>query len=259
MAGTTIRGIVFAYDEAQNLSDHAVTDEYPVSLLLDVFSYFQRTLENCHFILVPSGLPTLFPQLNAARTYTERMFHVMYLERLSEPDARDAIQKPIEITRSPLRFAEKTIDSIISSCQMAIHISYSSPVRKCSIHGSVGYRMGLRRQYRCQQITEKLDQEFFAPRWQRATDRQQDFMKVIATLESGDDEFSVQEIVAASKDALKKGFSPSHTAQMLGALAEKGLVYRTRRGGYSFAVPLLAQFIRRQTWNPSSRRVPLSS
>jgi hypothetical protein len=96
------------------------------------------------------------------------------------------------------------------------------------------------------------NQDFFAPRWQRATDRQQDFMKVIATLQTSDEEFSVLEIVNTSKRLLRKGFTPSHATQMLLALADKGLVYRTRRGGYAFAVPLLGQFINRQTWNPTS-------
>ena len=36
------RGIVFAYDEAQNLADHPAKEEYPLSLLLDVFQSIQR-------------------------------------------------------------------------------------------------------------------------------------------------------------------------------------------------------------------------
>jgi hypothetical protein len=103
-------------------------------------------------------------------------------------------------------------------------------------------------------IVEKLDQNFFSPRWERATDRQQDFMKVIATLENSDDEFTVQEIGTAAKELLKKGFSASMTNQMLWALTEKGLVYRSRRGGYRFAVPMLSGFINRQSWNPATLR-----
>jgi uncharacterized Fe-S cluster-containing protein len=103
-------------------------------------------------------------------------------------------------------------------------------------------------------ILAKLDQDFFSPRWARATDRQQDFMKVIATLQNSDDEFSVQDIVGASRQILNKGFNPSHATQILQALGEKGLIYRNRRGGYCFAVPLLAQFIKRQAWDPASLR-----
>jgi DNA-binding transcriptional ArsR family regulator len=101
-------------------------------------------------------------------------------------------------------------------------------------------------------ILTKLDLDFFAPRWARGTDRQQDFMQVIATLPNADDEFSVQDIVSASRELLLKGFSPSHATQILQALAEKGLVYKNRRGGYCFAVPLLSSFIKRQLWDPAS-------
>ena len=59
--GAEFRGIVFAYDEAQNLADHAVKDEYPLSLLLDAFQSLQR--KGLPLMLVLTGLPTLFPKL----------------------------------------------------------------------------------------------------------------------------------------------------------------------------------------------------
>ena len=74
------RGLIFAYDEAQNLSDNAKEDEYPLSLILDVFQSIQR--KDIPFMLVFTGLPTLFTKLVEARTYTERMFHSVFLERL---------------------------------------------------------------------------------------------------------------------------------------------------------------------------------
>jgi hypothetical protein len=49
------------------------------------------------------------------------------------------------------------------------------------------------------EILAKLDQDFFSSRWENATDRQQEFMKVIATLPSSDDEFTGQEIVNAAR------------------------------------------------------------
>ena len=65
---------------------------------------------------------------------------------------------------------------------------------------------------------------------------------------------TVPEIVAASKELLKKPFTPSHAVQILAGLADKGLIYRNRRASYCFAVPLLARFIQRQTWDPATRR-----
>ena len=66
--------VIFAYDEAQNLTDHAGKDQFPLSVLLDVFQSIQK--KGIPFMLVLAGLPTLFPKLVDARTYSERMFRV---------------------------------------------------------------------------------------------------------------------------------------------------------------------------------------
>lgn len=252
-----VKGIVFSYDEAQNLSDHALENEYPLSLLLDVFASLQRSLPNSKFMLVLTGLPTLFPKLNEARTYTERMFHVMHLTQLAKKDAKEAITKPIEITKSPLKFSKNTIASIVQmSGGYPFFIQF---ICKEVFDAWIGkIESGEAPSVPGDEIIEKLDQDFFSPRWTRATDRQQDFMRIISTLDNSDDEFAVQSIVTASRAILIKGFSASHAQQILQALADRGLVYRSRRGGYSFAVPLMAGFIRRQTWNPATLRVPPS-
>ena len=242
-----IKGIVFAYDEAQNLADHASDKQYPLSLLIDLFSAFQRATD-CRFLLVLSGLPTLYPKLNEARAYTERMFHVMQLQRLSDAEAREAVTQPIKISNSPLQFSNSTIETIVSmSAGYPYFIQFIGKEVFDSWIGKI--HKGEAASVPAGQILEKLDQDFFAPRWARATDRQQDFMKVIATLPNGEDEFTVQEIVNAAKTVLTKGFSSSHANQMLTALAEMGLVYRSRRGGYAFAVPLLSMYCKRQPWN----------
>lgn len=96
-----------------------------------------------------------------------------------------------------------------------------------------------------QSILRKLDKEFFAGRWARVTDRQRELLRVIARLRHCDDEFTVQEIVGESQK-LKQPFSASHVNQLLASLGNAGLIYKNRHGRYSFAVPLLGQFIRRQ-------------
>jgi hypothetical protein len=95
-------------------------------------------------------------------------------------------------------------------------------------------------------ITKKLDTDFFAGRWARATDRQRELLMVMAGLDKPEGEFTVQEIVARSAAVLPKAFSSSHANQMLVSLCDAGLVYKNRHGRYSFAVPLFDQFIARQ-------------
>jgi hypothetical protein len=115
-----------------------------------------------------------------------------------------------------------------------------------------------------QEITQKLDGDFFAGRWARATDRQRDLLTVIAKFGTADFESTVQEIAEKSRSELEKPFSSSHINQMLNALATAGLVYKNRHGKYSFAVPLVNRFILRQLSQtgsppptPEQQRLPL--
>ena len=105
-----VRGIVFAYDEAQNLSDHAERDQFPLSLLLDAFQSIQR--KELPILLVLTGLPTLSPKLVEARTYSERMFRSVFLQGLSDKDSREAILKPIEDSDA-VELSEDSVKTII--------------------------------------------------------------------------------------------------------------------------------------------------
>ena len=213
----------------------------------------QKRNLGCQFLLVMTGLPTLITNLNEARTYTERMFHTFMLDRLSDDETREAILKPIEMSKSTLSFAESTILKIITESkgypfliQYICREVFDAWIGRMTVGEAPSVPM--------KEITAKLDLDFFAPRWNRATDRQQTFMQVIATLEESDGEFTISDITKASRELLKRPFTPSHATQMLGHLAEKGLIYRNRRGSYCFAVPLLASFIRRQSWDTTTRR-----
>ena len=175
------RGVIFAYDEAQNLSDHARKDQYPLSLLLDLFQSIQR--KNISFMLVLTGLPTLFPKLVEARTYAERMFRVVFLKALNQSQTEVAVLKPISMAKGhcPFTFESESIQTIWEVTR--------------------GYPYFI--QYVCREvfdvwvqntrdgqepvsipvpdIVRKLDSDFFAGRWARATDRQRELLMVIAS------------------------------------------------------------------------------
>ncbi|MCY1066474.1 ATP-binding protein [Nannocystis sp. RBIL2] len=236
------RGIVFAYDEAQNLSDHAAAKEYPLALLLDVFQSIQR--REVRFMLVLSGLPMLFSRLVDSRTYAERMFRVLQLERLDEASSREAIVRPPEVTRSPVRFDAAAVAAIVEASrgypyfiQFICHEAFDMIVQE----------PGGRLVVPARDIIRKLDHDFFVARWSRATDRQRELLLLAARLEREEvEEFTTAELVEASRAGPGKPFSSSGLTQMLAALCETGLVYKNRRGTYSFAVPLFGGFLRRQ-------------
>lgn len=237
------KGIVLAYDEAQNLSDQAPKREYPLSILLDIFQSIQK--KKIPFMLVLTGLPTLFPKLVEARTFAERMFHVLTITKLTPEASREAILTPIQKRKCPVMLSSEAVDWIIDDsdgypyfiqffCRELID-SYLQQV-EAGVETPTFSQTA---------ILRKLDADFFAGRWSRATDRQRELLGLISALANCDEEFTVQEIVDASKST-DKPFSSSHVNQMLVKLAENGLVFKNRFGKYSFAVPLLGQFVRRQ-------------
>lgn len=236
-------GIIFAYDEAQNLADNTPKEQFPLSVLLDLFQSIQR--KGIPFMLALVGLPTLFPKLVEARTYAERMFRVVSLGQLADNDRKEAIEKPVSDASCPIRFTQPSVQTIADLSggypyfiQFICREVYDIWIQR--INNSENTSIPV------EAIQRKLDTDFFAGRWAKATDRQREMLFVIANLINCDDEFSVQEIVDSSSLTLDKGFSSSHANQMLLTLANAGLIYKNRHGRYSLAVPLMAGFIKRQ-------------
>lgn len=241
------KGVIFAYDEAQNLTDHNSRNQYPLSLLLDIFQSLQR--KNIRFMLLLTGLPNLLAKLVHARTFAERMFHTIFLDSLNENETKEAIQKPLQ---------DKHISNHIKLTDNSLHTIWSI---------TQGYPYFI--QYVCRdvfdvwiqsinnketpppiptnEIIRKLDADFFSGRWDRATDRQRELLGVISKLTNCNSEFTVKELINHySNINLEKPFTSSHVNQMLSLLSENGLIYKKRPGKYSFAVPLLGGFIQRQ-------------
>jgi hypothetical protein len=238
-----VRGIVFAYDEAQTMSDHAAKEQYPLSLFLDVFQSIQK--KGIPFMLVLAGLPTLFSKLVDARTFSERMFEVITLAKLDDSDSREAITEPLNKPKCTVIFTAQSVDQIVETSggypyfiQFICREAFDVFIQKIDTGDALP-------SVPIHEITRKLDQNFFAGRWGKATDRQRDLLSIIAMLDTCDEEFTVQEIVVQSK-TLKHPFSSSHVNQMLVTLTENGLIYKNRHGRYSFAVPLLGRFVTRQ-------------
>jgi len=239
-----LRGVVFAYDEAQVVQDRRDKDQYPLALLLEAFQSLQK--KGVRFMLLLTGLPTLFPKLVESRTYAERMFKVQEIGKLSREASADAINKPLE--GSPRRFTRESVRTIVEIsggypyfiqfiCRDAFDFYAGNPVR-----GPVSA-------IPIDTIVRKLDADFFAGRWSRLPDRQRDLLFCIAGLRDCDSEFTIGEVATISRSlsgVIRKSFRTGDISQMIPRLIESGLVYKNRHGKYSFAVPLFGKFIQRQ-------------
>ncbi len=254
------KGVVFAYDESQNLADSAAKEEYPLSLMLDTFQSLQK--KDIPFMLVLTGLPTLFPKLVEARTFAERMFHVIFLDRLNKESSREALLKPIQDTNCPVELSLNMVNEMIDISGGYPYFIQFLGREVYDVVLQILRRTGDAKKKRIgipfDDIVQKLDNDFFAGRWARATDRQRDLLAVIAGLSNCEKEFTVQEVVERSQQMLKKPFGSSHVSQMFGSLCDAGLVFKNRHGKYSFAVPLLDRFIKRHEKNKTvERTLPL--
>jgi len=239
------RGIIFAYDEAQNLRDYEAKEQFPLSLLLDLFQSLQR--KNMRFMLVLTGLPTLFPKLVKARTFSERMFHQIFLGPLDEKDTTEAIRVPIQKQHCPVSFNQDSITNIWTIThgypyfiQYVCREVYDVWVQALDIERNVPGIPVI-------EILRKLDTDFFSGRWAQVTDRQRELLQIVSFLDNCETEFTVQEIVESPRNGAEGDqFSGSVINSMLLKLAKNGLIYKNRHGKYSFAVPLLSDFIKRQ-------------
>ena len=207
-------------------------------------------------MLVLTGLPTLFPKLVEARTFSERMFRVVTLDRLSDDEQKDAILIPIQVSGCPITFDDTSVETISADSggypyfiQFICREVFDIFIRQLAAdRPTTGVPV--------QEIQRKLDTDFFSGRWSRVSDRRRELLWVAARLEKNEEEFTIQEIVDRSGELLVKPFRSSHINQMLSKLADQGLIYKNRFGRYSFAVPLLAGFILRTYKPPNESLLP---
>lgn len=239
-----LAGIVFAYDEAQCLSDHADSKEFPMSMLIETIASLQRRDGIAPYVLVLSGLPQVFDALTETRAYTERMFHVMNLERLSREETLAAITTPLKPLMPPLVVSKELITKaadLTGGYPYLIQFIGKELIDQLLENGGVLSAQN----FPAPEMLDRLDAGLFASRWNRTSDRQRTFLQFIATAHLRDSaDFSAHEIVQAGAEA--QGFTNAQANQMLQGLCDRGLLYRTRHGRYAFTVPMSEIMIQRR-------------
>jgi AAA ATPase domain len=236
-------GIILAYDEAQCLSDRAEHNEFPMSMLVETVAALQRKSGLSSCLLILCGLPQVFDALTATRTYTERMFHVMSLERLSRDDTWAAIMTPIALLIPPLNAPPALIDKVV---QLTGGYPYLIQFFGREVVDQMLENGGTLSADKFPSVSsfERLDSGLFSARWNRTTDKQRDLLGLIARRprELGTD-FSARELelLREPDDDVTGSLN-----QQLAALCDRGMLYRTRHGRYAFTVPMSEAMILRR-------------
>src|SRR5262249_25630175 len=160
-----------AYDEAQCLSDHADHNEFPMSMLIETIASLQRKHGVTKYLLVLCGLPQVHEALTESRTYTERMFNVISLERLSREDTHAAFVTPLQQLMPPLSVSDELIDKAVDltlGYPYLIQFFGKELVDELLLNGGI-LNAG---KFPTPSILDRLDSGLFAARWNKTTDKQ---------------------------------------------------------------------------------------
>ena len=220
-------GVVFLIDEMQFLAREELE-----AVAAAMHRMSQRTLP---VALVGAGLPQLPGLMVDAKSYAERLFAYPRLGPLSEDAARQALVAPARAR--DVAWEDDALALIIgeSGCYPAFIQAYGkeawnqapgSPIRSADVLAAEAF------------IHAELDEEFFHVRFEKATDREREYMAAMADL--GEGPYRTAEV------AKRLDRQPSYTSAPRDSLIKKGLIYSPDYGQVDFTVPKFSPFMRRR-------------
>ncbi|HRD77246.1 MAG TPA: hypothetical protein PK264_15160 [Hyphomicrobiaceae bacterium] len=105
-------------------------------------------------------------------------------------------------------------------------------------------------------VWRRLDSGIFAARWGRTTDKQREALKVMARLPAETAEFTPHDVADGSAEFGIGAMTNAQAGQIMQGLVERGLIYRTRRGKYAFALPMSRVMILRRMLDDDDQGLP---
>lgn len=226
-------GLVLLYDEFHMVKDKRTPNDFPLSMLLETFGHVQK--QGMRYYLVLSGLPPLFPNLVEAKTYAERMFSVKKISSLTEEATIKAITEPLK--DSSFTFEEALTDRLTKETrgypyfiQFYCHYLIDN-VPETKITSKDFERIH-------PLLLRELDESFFMGRFEKASDSEAEVLFTMAKIGS----------TSTTSELLKRlDIENNLLQQLLLKLIEKGLIYRVKKGVYTFSLPLFREFLLRRS------------
>lgn len=188
-------------------------------------------------VVVGAGLPHLPVALAAAKSYAERLFRYVAVDRLPREMADRAWRLPaaeegVEFEADALDELYRLTDGYPYFVQAYGKVTWDaavgSPIRRADVQAAAP------------EAEAELAVGFFGARYDRATPAERDYMSAMADLgaEHGD------AAVATSEIARHLGRKPQSLSPARDGLIKKGLVYAAERGSVGFTVPHFGRFLR---------------
>lgn len=188
-------------------------------------------------VVVGAGLPHVPAVLSASKSYSERLFRYVRIDRLDREAGDHALVVPA--AEEGVHYEEEALDLLYETTEgypyfvqaygkvtwdhaPAIPIT-ADDVRVASPEAEAELAVG-----------------FFGSRYERATPAEREYLQAMAALSATTDG-----TVATSDIAEHLGRKPSSLSPARDSLIKKGLVYSAERGSIAFTVPHFAMYLRR--------------
>jgi hypothetical protein len=188
-------------------------------------------------IVVGAGLPHLPAVLSASKSYSERLFRYLRIDRLEREAADRALIAPAE--REDVEFEQAALDALYEAAdgypyfvqaygKVTWDVAAASPITAADVAMAAPV------------AEAELAVGFFGSRYDRATPAEREYMHAMAELGGPGGA-----AVATSEVAVALGRKPASLSPARDSLIKKGLVYSAERGQIAFTVPHFGRYLLR--------------
>jgi hypothetical protein len=237
------RGFVVMLDEAQVLNDDRRAREpgkpgqFPLSTLIAAVNALQAS--GAPVVLVLCGLPTLQSNLLRARTYTERMFRGLVVDRLSAALAAEAFTRPLEgtgVSATP-ELVARVIDTV-EGYPYFLQL-WGAELWDATVPGGGALITTSVLDAIAERITMRLDRDFFDGRFQVLRPSEQDLLLAAASCP-----YPPLRVADLRRRTDKRA---NYVNVLIGRLVDAGILYFTAKGTYLYTAPLFHDYLQRRT------------
>ncbi|MEU1884137.1 ATP-binding protein [Micromonospora sp. WMMD987] len=200
-------------------------------------------------IVVGAGLPHLPAVLSAAKSYSERLFRYLRIDRLDRIAADRALCAPAG--REQVEYEQKALDLLYEASGGYPYFVQAygkatwdhaprSPVTDADVRVAAP------------EAEAELAVGFFGSRFERATPAEREYMRAMAVLSpvagevDGGGRDDMDAAVSTAEIARALGRKPASLSPARDALIKKGLIYSGERGTVAFTVPHFGRYLRTQ-------------
>ncbi|MFC4854970.1 AAA family ATPase [Actinophytocola glycyrrhizae] len=188
------------------------------------------------FVVVGAGLPHLPAVLSASKSYSERLFRYVRIDRLDRAGADQAVVAPI--AREEAGITDEALDALFDAAggypyfiqaygKAAWDAAPSDPITAEDVAVAAP------------EAEAELAVGFFGSRYERATPAEREYLRAMAELTKG----KTDEGAATADIAGHLGRKPSSLSPARDSLIKKGLIFSAERGRIAFTVPHFGRYL----------------